>query len=291
MKKELILRIIERIKIDRSRFTTNARHAHYLGMSVPVYSSILNGDIEHKLSEPAWRNIAYKLGVDWNADTDWKIVKTPTFEYVCAQLKACQDRGISGILCDVPNIGKSVAARYYAQNNPNVAYVDCSEHKTKDRLLRQIAKEFGIPNSGSYYSVYDKVIYNIRSMNRPLVILDEAGDLFHEAFLELKAYWNATENNCGWYIMGAEGLRKKIERRIDSKRVGYAEIFSRYGDDFKRITPAAESERKEFLQYQARMIAKANVREGQNYEAVVRKSKASGRSVHKEITKPSEVRL
>lgn len=286
MKAEVIAQIIERIKVDRNRFTTNARHAHYLGMSVPVYSQIMNGDTEHKLSEPAWRNVAFKLGVDWTQDTGWKIVKTPTFEYVMAQLEACQRRSLSGILCDIPNIGKTVAAKYYAQHNPNVAYIDCSEYKTKDRMLRQIAKEFGIPSSGSYYKVYDQVVFNIRAMERPLVILDEAGDLYHEAYLELKALWNATENCCGWYQMGADGLQKKIERRIDSKRVGYAEIFSRYGDNFKRVTPKEAAECKEFLLHQSRMIAKANAREGQNYEKIARKSGNSGRRVRSLITKP-----
>lgn len=286
MKAEIITRIIERIKVDRNRFTTNARHAHYLGMSVPVYSQITNGDTEHKLSESAWRNVAYKLGVDFNLDTSWKIVKTPTFEYVVTQLKACQLRGLSGILCDVPNIGKTVAAKYYAQNNLNVAYIDCSEYKTKDRLVRQIAKEFGIPNSGSYYRVFDQLVFNVRAMDHPLVILDEAGDLYHEAYLELKALWNATENCCGWYQIGAEGLQRKIERRVDSKRVGYAEIFSRYGDNFKRVTPLAADERKQFLQHQSRMIAKANAREGQNFDTIARKSGNSGRRVRSLITKP-----
>ncbi len=43
----------------------------------------------------------------------------------------------------------------------------------------------------------------------PLVVLDEAGDLQYEAFLELKALWNATEMCCGWYMMGADGLRRR----------------------------------------------------------------------------------
>ena len=265
MKAEVIAQIIERMKIDRNRFTTDARHAHYLGMSKPIYSQILKGETEHKLSESAWRNVAYKLGVDFNVDTSWKIVKTDTFKYIIA--------------------GKTVAAKYYAQNHPNVAYIDCSEYKTKDRLVRQIAKEFGIPNTGSYYTVLDQLFYNIRALDHPLVILDEAGDLYHEAYLELKALWNATENCCGWYQMGAEGLRKKITRRVDSKRVGYAEIFSRYGDNFKRVTPEDEQARKEFLLNQSRMIAKANAREGQNYEQIARQSGNSGRRVRQLITK------
>jgi DNA transposition AAA+ family ATPase len=286
MRQEIINQIVEKIKIDRGRFATDARHAHYLGMSAPIYSQVINGNTANKLDESRWRNIAYMLGVDWNADTSWKIVKTPTYEYIYVQLTACQERGISGILCDVPNIGKTVTAKHYAQQSSNVAYIDCSRFKTKDRLVREISRQFGIPNSGSYYTVLDQLIFNILAIDRPLIILDEAGDLGYEAFLEVKALWNSTENKCGWYMMGAEGLQKKIERRIDGKRVGYAELFSRFGDDFRRVTPEVKEELDKFLLHQARMIAQANRKEGQNADQLARKGNNSARRVRDLIRKP-----
>ncbi|MCD8081895.1 MAG: hypothetical protein LUF04_16315, partial [Bacteroides sp.] len=75
----------------------------------------------------------------------------------------------------------------------------------------------------------------------------------------------------------------------DSKRVGFAEIFSRFGDDFRRVTPDTEDERKKFLMHQARMIAQANRKEGQAADQLARKSKSSARRVRDLIRKPEAV--
>ena len=129
------------------------------------------------------------------------------------------------ILCDLPNIGKTFTARWYVNEHRNAVYVDCSQVKTKRAMVRKIANEFGLDGAGKYQDVYEDLVYYLRSMERPLVVLDEAGDLQYEAFLELKALWNATEMCCGWYMMGADGLAAKINRNVEGKKVGYAEIF------------------------------------------------------------------
>ena len=121
-------------------------------------------------------------------------------------------------------------------------------------------------------------------MDYPLIILDEAGDLQYEAFLELKALWNASEGACGWYMMGADGLRAKIRRNIDGEKVGYTEIFSRFGQRFNRITPENEKERIAFELEQAVQVAGANAPEWVDSKQLARK--AGGlRRVYTEIMK------
>ena len=80
--------------------------------------------------------------------------------------------------------------------NVSLSYVDCSQVKSKQRLIRYIAHEFGISTNGRYVDVYDDLVFYLKTLEAPLVILDEAGDLQYEAFLELKALWNATERCC-----------------------------------------------------------------------------------------------
>ena len=86
------------------------------------------------------------------------------------------------------------------------------------KLVRKIAAEFGVDSKGKYSDVYEDLVYYLRSMETPLIILDEAGDLQYEAFLELKALWNATERCCAWYMMGADGLKEKINRSKKKKK-------------------------------------------------------------------------
>lgn len=278
-------KIAEAISAARANYPSDAKHAASLGVTTSAYSSIKNGQTERVLSDGNWMSIARKLGVNFRGGIEWKAAKTETFKYITTQLEFIQERGLSGLLCDLPNIGKTFTARHYVKNHPNAVYIDCSQVKTKLKLVRKIAAEFGSNTRGSYSDVYADLVFYLRSIETPLIILDEAGDLTYEAFLELKALWNATERCCAWYMMGADGLKAKINRSIECNKVGYAEMFSRYGDRYSRITPDDGRERDAFLKEQARVVAKVNAPEGTDIGVIVRKSAGGLRRVYTEIEK------
>ena len=278
-------KILEAIAANRANYPSDAKHAASLGITTSVYSAVKNGQTDRVLSDANWIGIARRLGVNLRGGMEWKAAKTATFEYVTAQLEFIQQSSLSAILCDVPNIGKTFTARYYAQTHRNAVYIDCSQVKTKLKLVRKIAAEFGVDGKGRYADVYDDLVYYLRSIETPLVILDEAGDLQYEAFLELKALWNATERCCAWYMMGADGLKEKINRSIECKKVGYTEMLSRYGDRYSKVTPDDGKEREAFLMTQARIVAKANAPEGADIAQIVRKTRGGLRRVYTEIEK------
>lgn len=282
---EIKNKIAEAIKAARINYPSDAKHAASLGVTTSAYSSIKNGQTERVLSDGNWMSIARKLGVNLRGGIEWKAAKTETFKYITTQLEFIQERGLSGLLCDLPNIGKTFTARHYVKTHPNAVYIDCSQVKTKLKLVRKIATEFGSNTRGSYSDVYADLVFYLRSIDAPLIILDEAGDLQYEAFLELKALWNATERCCAWYMMGADGLKAKINRSIECNKVGYAEMFSRYGDRYSRITPDDGREREAFLKEQARVVAKVNATEGTDIGVIVRKSAGGLRRVYTEIEK------
>ncbi len=278
-------RILDAIAANRANYPSDAKHAAALGISASVYNSLKKGQTEKALSDANWVNVARRLDVNLREGIAWKGAKTATFDYISTQLEACQERSLSVILCDLPNIGKTYTARWYVHEHRNAVYIDCSQVKTKRALVKKIAKEFGVGATGKYQDTYEDLVYYLRSMKRPLVVLDEAGDLQYEAFLELKALWNATEMCCGWYMMGADGLRAKIDRMVENQKVGYAEIFSRYGGKYSRVTPEHEDDRKAFLMEQARVVAKVNAPEGSDIGQIVRKSGGGLRRVYTEIEK------
>ena len=278
-------KIIDAIKANRANYPSDAKHASSLGIATSVYSAVKNGQADRQLSDANWISIARKLGVSLRGEIEWKVAKTPTFLYVTGQLEMCQESSISGILCDLPNIGKTFTARHYVKTHSNAVYVDCSQVKTKLKLVRKIAGEFGVEAKGRYADVYDDLVYYLRSIENPLIILDEAGDLQYEAFLELKALWNATERCCAWYMMGADGLKEKINRSIECKKVGYTEMLSRYGDRYSKVTPDDGKERQKFLLSQAQIVAKLNAPSGADPGEIARKSGGGLRRVYTEIEK------
>lgn len=285
MATEIKQRILAAVAANRANYPSDAKHAASLGLTASVYSALKNGQTDRQLSDANWAGIARRLGVELRAAIEWKAARTPVYQYVMAQLEFSQQSGTSGILCDMPNIGKTFTARLYVQTHPNAVYIDCSQVKTKLKLVRKIAAEFGVNARGRYSDVYDDLVFYLRSIDTPLIILDEAGDLQYEAFLELKALWNATERACAWYMMGADGLKEKINRSIDCKKVGYTEMLSRYGDRFSKVTPDDGREREAFLAEQARIVAKVNAPADADIAAIVRRTGGGLRRVYTEIEK------
>lgn len=278
-------KITEAIKANRSNYPSDAKHAASLGVTTSVYSAIKNGQTERVLSDANWISIARKLGVSLRGEMEWKIARTETFDFIMTQLELAQTGSLSGILCDIPNIGKTFTARHYVKTHPNAVYIDCSQVKTKLKLVRKIAAEFGVDSKGRYSDVYDDLVYYLRSIENPLIILDEAGDLQYEAFLELKALWNATERCCAWYMMGADGLKEKINRSIECRKVGYTEMLSRYGDRYSKVSPDDSKDRARFLMGQARAVAKLNAPAGVDPADIARRSGGGLRRVYTEIEK------
>ena len=262
---EVKQRIAGAIASDRENYPSDNRHATALGISASVYNAIKRGNYDRQVSDAA--------------------AKTPTYVFISKQLEACQDSGLSAILCDMPNIGKTFTAKAYVSQHRNAVYVDCSQVKTKLKLVRHIAKEFGVGSNGRYSDVYADLVAYLRTIDTPLIVLDEAGDLQYEAFLELKALWNATERCCAWYMMGADGLKEKINRAIEGKKVGYTEMLSRYGDTYSRVTPDDARERDKFLRAQAAIVAKVNAPEGADIARIVHASGGGLRRVYTEIEK------
>lgn len=252
------LRILATIKERRPNYASDSKMAVALGLNPAQFSRIQKGELESVISEANWISIARKLQVQLGNKAELVTAVTPVYDYITQQLTACQNDSLSGLLCDLAGIGKTYAARCYVREHRNAVYIDCSQVKTKQKLVRQISKEFGLTSTGRYADVYEDLVYYIRSMQTPLVVLDEAGDLDYPAFLELKALWNATEHACGWYMMGADGLKAKIEANRSHNKVGFAEIFRRYGERYQRISPEGKEAMEEFTRQQVAMVAKAN---------------------------------
>ena len=283
---ELKQRIVAQLAERRNNFAgSDAKFAVSIGINNAQYSRIKNGETDRVISDQNWLSLARILEVQVGNTPVWNIARTPVFDFITGQLEFCQVNATSRLLCDIADIGKTFTAKTYVKTNKNAIYVDCSQVKSKQKLVRFIAKEFGVGHTGRYSDVYADLVFYLRSLPTPLIILDEAGDLAYDAFLELKALWNATERACGWYMMGADGLREKIRRSIDCKKVGYTEIFSRYGSRYQKASPDGSEELRKFKTVHAALIIKANCQNDVDVHKLVIRSDYSLRRIADELRK------
>lgn len=197
------------------------------------------------LRDPDWIRLGRAMEVLTNR-RKWHTVRTEVFVTIEEDILFCKEHSKSKIFVDDCAIGKSYTAKYLAKKLQNCFYVDCSQCKTKPQFLRLIAQRIGVDHKGSLQDVQETIKYYLNGTDKPIVILDEAGDLNAAAFLTIKELWNATENACGWYMMGADGLRHKIDSGYKNRKLGYAEIFSRFSENYSSVVPVGKDDKKMF---------------------------------------------
>lgn len=242
-KKKVVAKLLE----TRKNFDgTDQQFAKQWDINGSVFSRLKTSDnYDGLLRDAQWINLARELDVAIS-ETRWNLARTDVFSMIEEDVSFCQAHA-KGMMCVADcGIGKTFAGKYLARTLKNCFYIDASQAKTKQAFIRLMARTIGVDDKDKYLKVKANIKYALRMLPNPVIIIDEAGDLEYAAFLELKELWNATDKACGWYLMGADGLRAKMERGISHKKVGYAELFSRYSEKFTTIVPAERSEKIAF---------------------------------------------
>lgn len=244
--KEFINAVAARLCEQRNKFDgTNGQFAKMHGMSAAIFTRISYGERENILSATKWLMIGQNLGITPD-EREWATARTDVFDVIEEDIIFCKTFSKARICVDDCGIGKTYTAKYLSRTLKNCFYIDCSQGKTKMQFVKMLARTVGVDCLGRFTDVKMRLKSQLQMLTKPILIIDEAGDLEYNAFLELKEFWNATEGFCGWYMIGADGLRAKIERGISGQKVGYAEIFSRFSEKFTRIVPTDRNERNKF---------------------------------------------
>jgi hypothetical protein len=240
------------------------------GIKASIYSRLKKGEIERILSDTTWITLGRELQVKVFED-NWKVARTSVYTEIEDNLNFCAALSKSMVLVDDCGIGKTFCTKHIIKKMKNTFYVDCSQAKSKQQFIRLLAKTVGIDNQGKYVDVKANLKYYVSTLEKPLIVLDEAGDLEYNAFLELKELWNGTDGACGWYMIGADGLRAKIQKGISNKKVGFAEIFSRFSDEFIKLVPNGKVDRTIFYTQLIGDVANANIEDRSKTKTLVNK--------------------
>ena len=188
-----------------------------------------------------------------------------------------QRDSLSSMLVDDAGIGKSMAAKWFVKNNKYAFRIDCSDHNNKSSLIRAIAQTVGVGSDGKLNDLLSDSIYALQQMELPILIFDEAGDLEDKAYLILKRLYNALEGSCGFYLIGADGMKRKIKSGVATGRLGFVEVFSRFRRNFKKVTPDLLDEKVTFYKQQAIDIATANGLNNEEAQAIAKMLTRNGK--------------
>lgn len=268
---EFKLKVATALQEVRSNYSgSDAAFAKKWSINYSVYSRLKNGEIDGLLKDAHWLDIGRQLGVNLH-ERKWRIARTDVFVMIEQDIEFCQTYSKGKMCVDDCGIGKTYAAKYLALTRQNCFYIDGSQTKTVHLLIKAIAKAIGVDVAGKYAEIKANIKYYLKNLPTPMVIIDEAGDLNAAALLEIKELWNATEGYCGWYLMGAEGFKKMMDKGMHNKKPGYAEMSSRFSDRYTTTVPTSPQDKISFYRKLITDVLSVNMADKSRLNEIVRK--------------------
>ena len=274
-KQKIRLAILEaRAKFEGS----DSAFAKSQGLNGAVFSRLQAGELDKIISDSSWISLA-RLHQIKRKDDNWNVVRTKVYEELEDSIKFCKEHSKAMIFSDECDIGKTFCTKHILKGMKNAFYIDCSQYKTRQQFIRGWAKTVGVDPNGKYIDVKENLKWALNNLDIPFTALDEAGDLDYGAFLDIKEIWNATENGCGMMLIGADGLQTKLEKGFKSKKVGFAEIISRFSDEIIKVVPNGKHDRDAFFTELIGNVAVANIKDKTQVAKLVRQCVNKGKKL------------
>lgn len=172
-----------------------------------------------------------------------------TIEQCCRTVQ--DDRLFFGITGE-PGFGKSLAFKYYKNNNENVYFITIEQSMSSRSLYFDLAKQLGVKEidfkTVQLNSLIRSVSYALNhSGARNLIILDEAGKFTAKKLLYLHELRDATDATTGIIIAGPIYFRRNIEELKDRNKQGIPELFRRI-QSWVSIDPPTDQEKTKFCE-------------------------------------------
>lgn len=255
--------------LEQSGYVNHITLRHY-DITEKIFLKLKTGSIEGLMTDFQWFRLGRKIGVEIE-HRRWNMARTDVYNSIEQDVIFCQQHAKAMICVDECGIGKTFTVKHLCATRPNCFYIDASQTKSSFLFTRALGKAVGVATSGKYTTVKDDIKSYLRMLNNPIVIIDEAGDLSQIIIQEIKEYWNATEGFCGWYLIGADGLRYIIEKGIKGRKPGFKEVFSRFSDNFSNIVPKDKDDRLSFYKKLITDVLMVNVKDESTLNDIVKR--------------------
>lgn len=209
------------------------------GISEGTVSTILTGKYE-KIGDDMWGRLraqvmpataGYRL-----ADTSARLTLLGYFQKMKEDSSVMWITGPAGV-------GKSTTAREFALRTPYTYMLTCSQDMHRGDFMKELSAVIGLDNAGMNIreSLY-AIIRHLVTLDRPLLIFDEADKLKDNVLLYFITIYNELEDRCGIVFLSTDAIKRRMENGVSYNRIGYNELYSRIA---RRFVPVKAASRKE----------------------------------------------
>jgi DNA transposition AAA+ family ATPase len=233
--KESVLRLLGE-KRDRLGLS-NAACSRQIGISQGTMSQIVNRNWE-LISTEMWRKVAHWAGYA----PHWQPAETVNFTRIVAAAKRAKRMSDTLCVTQEPGSGKTFALQHAAGHLAGAVYVECKGYSTPREFTKRLMAAMGMEAHGPLAERMDEIANALLRMDRPLVILDEFGELKDDTLRLFKSLYNDTCGYCGFVIAGSPSMKSRIERGVERDTRGYRELWSRMGREYVMLEKIGKKE-------------------------------------------------
>ena len=226
-------------KLIVQKGSANQAAAGMPGVSAATISQMRNHNWD-LIAVEMWRKVASYVGV---SSDSWNYAETRNSTELMQFFQESQLHSLVLAITGKSGSGKTETAKKYERDNKNVFVLSCNEYWDKRWFLRELLAKMGKDHAGlTLPEMMHKTVQLLKSIEKPLIIMDESDKLADNVLLFFITLYNELENHCGIILMATHFLEKRIRRGAAMEKKGYREIFSRVGLRFIELESTSYSD-------------------------------------------------
>ena len=240
--------LIKHIDLWKSKLGSYAAVARKCDINVGSLSLILSGKYGANESKML-QKIATQLGFK---ESSWKTVRTiGNYRKIEQVYNDAKTESMWFTISNKAGSGKTATMEdlFNRDSSGTVIFIQAEEWSGRQFLIKLIMQTLGESAlTGKGYLSVAKLIdivanyFNDMSLERPVLLIDEADKLRPTALRVLIPLYNRTENRLGVILSGTENLEKEMKSGVRLHKKGYDELESRFGRTYIHLKGATEKE-------------------------------------------------
>ncbi|MEJ7778436.1 MAG: ATP-binding protein [Daejeonella sp.] len=155
-----------------------------------------------------------------------KVYATRDFASIVKICEAArQNSFMIGLTADT-GMGKTTGLTHYSQRK-STFYVSYDKTMKPRQFFVCLLREMGIAFEGNLNEMVNRIADELNTIDKPLIIIDEAGKITHSMILYLHVLKDKTSGSCGYVLAGMPYFKANLIRLSNKQREGYAEFLRR----------------------------------------------------------------
>ena len=241
------------MELWKSKLGSYSAVARKCSINVGALSTIMAGKYgadESKMLQKIANSLSYR-------ESDWKLVRQ-TGNYLAIEnlYHDAKEESMWFAISNKAGSGKTAVLEdlYNRDMSGTVVFIQAEEWSGRQFLIRLVEKTLGEGvMKGGYKNMselLDMIVnyFNDMSLDRPVLLIDEADKLSPRALRTLIPLYNRTEDRMGVILSGTENFEKQMKTGVRLMKKGYDEIESRIGRGYIHLPGVTEREVKQICQ-------------------------------------------